>query len=66
MELRNASGSMVLDNDTANGGINGCALIDGIGATPKDPGAANLPAGTYTIVSNGTAGAAYSLVLTKR
>ena len=62
MEVRNASGSMVFDNDTT-GGINGCALIDGIGATPKDPGLANLAAGTYTIVSSGTA---YSLVLTKR
>jgi len=59
------AGGTVLATD-GSGGINNCAIVDGIGATPTDPGMTNLAAGTYTILSAGTAGAAYSLVLTKR
>ena len=65
LQLQNPAGSIVFATDSS-GGINSCAIIDGIGAAPTDAGAANLPAGTYTILSAGTAGAAYSLVLTKR
>ena len=59
------AGGIVLATDST-GGINNCAIVDGIGATPTDVGMTNLAAGTYTILSAGNAGASYSLVLTKR
>ncbi len=72
-EAGTLSGSLQVFNAAAatlatdsSGGINGCAIVDGIGASPTDPGMANLPTGTYTILSAGTAGANYSLVLTTR
>jgi hypothetical protein len=57
--------SQVLAADSS-GGINSCAIVDGIGASPTDVGLTNLAAGSYTILAAGSAGASYSLVLTKR
>ncbi len=65
LQVQNAAGSLVFATDSS-GGINSCAIVDGIGPAPTDGGLTNLPAGTYTILAAGTAGAAYSLVLTKR
>jgi hypothetical protein len=59
------AGGLTLATDS-NGGINSCAIVDGIGPAPTDPGMQNLAAGTYTIQATGATGAAYSLVLTKR
>jgi len=64
LQVQTAGGTILATDST--GGINSCAIVDGIGATPTDAGMTNLAAGTYTIVSAGTAGASYSLVLTKR
>ncbi len=64
LQVFNAGGAN-LANDNG-GGIANCAIVDGIGPAPTDAGAQNLAAGTYTILALGTAGAAYSLVLTKR
>jgi hypothetical protein len=64
LQIFNAAGATLATD--SNGGINNCGIVDGIGASPTDPGMANLPAGTYTILSAGTTGANYSLVLTTR
>jgi CARDB/Bacterial Ig-like domain len=64
LQITNSGGFTVATD--SGGGINNCAIVDGIGAAPTDVGMANLPAGTYTILAAGTAGANYSLVLTKR
>jgi len=64
LQVQDAGGSILATD--SNGGIGNCGIVDGIGASPTDVGMANLPAGTYTILSAGNAGAGYSLVLTKR
>ena len=72
-EAGTVAGGLMVFNPTggalatdSNGGINNCGIVDGIGPSPTDAGLSNLAAGTYTVQASGAAGAAYSLVLTKR